>query len=112
MWARVPLREATVTNPEVSNESAGKPTSDKKLPDKPPSDRNLATSDRNLKSRLRARLQLIGGVLASVAAVGAIAGGLVGYWTVWKTLRTDVFPDKQTTQRQATARPDIAPRLS
>src|SRR5439155_25760154 len=40
------------------------------------------------------------------------AGGLVGYWNVWKTLRTDVFPDKQQTQREATARPDIAPRLS
>ena len=57
-------------------------------------------------------MQLIGGALASIAAVGAIAGGLVGYWTVWKTLRTDVFPDKQQTQREATARPDIAPRLS
>ncbi|WP_245475195.1 hypothetical protein [Bradyrhizobium sp. Leo121] len=41
-----------------------------------------------------------------------IAGGFVGYWTVWKTLRTDVFPDKQQTQMEATTRPDIAPRLS
>jgi adenylate cyclase len=57
-------------------------------------------------------LQLIGGALASIAAIGAIAGGLIGYWTVWKTLRTEVFPDKQQTQREATARPDIAPRLS
>jgi hypothetical protein len=57
-------------------------------------------------------LQLIGGTLASIAAVGAIAGGLVGYWNVWKTLRTDVFPESQKTQREATARPDIVPRLS
>jgi TolB-like protein len=57
-------------------------------------------------------LQLISGALASIAAIGAIAGGLIGYWTVWKTLRTDVFPDKQQTQREAAARPDIAPRLS
>nr|WP_249817029.1 hypothetical protein [Bradyrhizobium sp. 160] len=59
-----------------------------------------------------ARLQLIGGALASIAAVGAVAGGLVGYWTVWKTLRTDVFPENQKTQKQATVRPDVAPRLS
>jgi TolB-like protein len=55
---------------------------------------------------------LIVGALASIAAIGAIAGGLVGYWSVWKTLRTDVFPEKQQTQRAAAARPDIAPRLS
>jgi hypothetical protein len=94
-----------VTNSEVSNDLPDKPTSDNEQPDKPP-------SDRNLKSRLRARLQLIGGTLASIAAVGAIAGGLVGYWNVWKTLRTDVFPESQKTQREATARPDIVPRLS
>ena len=104
-----------MTNSEVSNDLPDKPTSDNEQPDKATSDKGQPgkpPSDRNLKSRLRARLQLIGGALASVAAIGAIAGGLVGYWTVWKTLRTDVFPDKQTTQREATARPDIAPRLS
>jgi TolB-like protein len=94
-----------VTNSEVSNDLPDKPPSDKEQPAKPP-------SDRNLKIRLRARLQLIGGALASIAAVGAIAGGLIGYWTVWKTLRTDVFPESQKTQKEATARPDIAPRLS
>jgi adenylate cyclase len=101
-----------VTNSEVPNELPDRPTSDNEQPDKATSDCNLATSDRNLKSRLRARLQLIGGALASIAAVGAIAGGLVGFWNVWKTIRTDVFPDKQQTQREATARPDVAPRLS
>jgi TolB-like protein len=74
------------------------------VPDKPASGR--------LRAQLRRRLQVATAALASIAAVGAIAGGLVGYWTVWKTLRTDVFPDKQQTQREAIARPDIAPRLS
>ena len=104
-----------MTNSEVSKELTDKPASDNDSLDKPASDSeppDKPAPSLNFRSRLRARLQLIGGVLASVAAVGAIAGGLVGYWTVWKTLRTDVFPDKQTTQREATARPDIAPRLS
>jgi TolB-like protein len=101
---RLPLREATVTNSEVK-EPPDKPTSESELSDK-------ATSDRNLKSRLRARLQFIGGALASFAAVGAIAGGLVGYWNFWKTVRTDVLPDRQKTQSEARARPDIVPRLS
>jgi adenylate cyclase len=93
-----------VTDSEVK-EPPDKPTSESELSDK-------ATSDRNLKSRLRARLRFIGGALASFAAVGAVAGGLVGYWNVWKTVRTDVFPEKQKIQREARARPDIVPRLS
>ena len=104
-----------MTNWEVSNGPLGKPPSENAQPGKPASDekeREKPPSDRNLKIRLRARLQVIGGALASIAAVGAIAGGLVGYWTVWKTLRTDVFPESQKTQKQATIRPDVAPRLS
>ena len=92
-------------NPSRDNEQPDKAASVEEQPGKPP-------SDRNLKIRLRARLQLIGGALASIAAVGAIAGGLVGYWTVWKTLRTEVFSESQKTQKQATARLDVAPRLS
>jgi adenylate cyclase len=65
-----------------------------------------------LLGRIRIRLKFVGGALASVAAVGAIAGGLVGYWNVWKTVSTDVFREAQKTQREAAARPDIAPRLS
>ncbi len=91
--------------PASNNDPLNKPEFDNEPPDKP-------ASTLSFKGRLRARLQLIGGVLASIAAIGAIAGGLVGYWTVWKTLRTDVFRDKQQTQREAAARPDIAPRLS
>jgi adenylate cyclase len=102
-------------NSEVSNDLPDKPTSDNEQPDEATSDKEQPgkpPSDRNLKSRLRARIQLIGGALASIAAVGAIAGGLVGYWNVWKTVSTDLFRDAQKTQREAAARPDITPRLS
>ena len=93
-----------MTDSEV-NEPPAEATSENDLPDK-------ATSERNFKSRLLARLQFIGGALASIAAVGAIAGGLVGYWSVWKTLRTDVFTEKQKTKQEAAFRPGIVPRLS
>jgi TolB-like protein/Tfp pilus assembly protein PilF len=65
-----------------------------------------------LIDRIRTRLTPIGAALASFAAVGAVAGGLVGYWNVWKTVHTDVLQGGQKTQREAAARPDIAPRLS
>lgn len=84
-----------MTNWEVSNGPLGEPPSENAQPGKPASDekeREKPPSDRNLRIRLRARLQVIGGALASIAAVGAIAGGLVGYWTVWKTLRTAAAP--------------------
>lgn len=61
---------------------------------------------------LRGRLKLVGGALASVAAIGAIAGGLNGYWNVWKTVSTDVVREAQTTQGQPTVRPEITLRLS
>jgi adenylate cyclase len=76
----------------------------KQEPDKPASV--------GLPARIRARLTPVGGALASLAAVGAVAGGLVGYWNVWKTVRTDVLQEGHKTQREAAARPDIAPRLS
>jgi TolB-like protein len=53
-------------------------------------------------------LKLVGGALASLAAIGAIAG----YWNVWKTVRTDVVREAQRIQGQPTVRPEIAPRLS
>jgi TolB-like protein/Flp pilus assembly protein TadD len=54
----------------------------------------------------------LGGALASIALVGAVAGGLVVYGNVWNTVRTDVLQERQKTQRGAAAQPDIAPRLS
>ncbi|MGY4448439.1 DNA-binding winged helix-turn-helix (wHTH) protein [Bradyrhizobium sp. i1.3.1] len=61
---------------------------------------------------LRGRLKLVGSVLASVAAIGAIAGGVAGYWNAWKTVRTDAQREAQNIQPQPTVRPEIAPRLS
>ena len=62
--------------------------------------------------RLRGPLKLVGGTLASVAAIGAIAGGFAGYWNVWTTIRTDVVREAQKIQGQPTIRPESAPRLS
>jgi TolB-like protein len=89
-----PQGEATVSDSDLSE----------KAPDEPASG--------GLLGRFLGRLKFVGGALASVAAVGAIAGGLVGYWNVWKTVRTDVFREAQKTQKEAAARPDTAPRLS
>ena len=91
---RVPDKEATVSDSALSE----------KIPDKPASS--------GLLDRLKGHLKFFGGALATVAAIGAVAGGLVGYWNVWKTVRTDVLREAQTTQMEAAARPDIAPRLS
>jgi TolB-like protein len=41
--------------------------------------------------RLRPRLKLVGGALASVAALGAVIGGLTGYWSAWKVVQTDLL---------------------
>nr|WP_051389723.1 winged helix-turn-helix domain-containing protein [Bradyrhizobium sp. Ec3.3] len=62
--------------------------------------------------QLRGRMKLVGGALASVATIGAIAGGLIGYWNVWKTIRTDVVREAQKIQGQPTVGPEIATRLS
>jgi TolB-like protein len=58
--------------------------------------------------RIGARLTPLGGALASIAVVGAVAGSLV----VLKPVRTDVLRERQNTQKEAAVRPDIAPRLS
>ena len=91
---KVPVKEATVSDSDLLE----------KIPAK------LASS--GLLGRLRGRLKFVGGALASVAAIGAVAGGLVGYWNVWTTVRTEVFREAQKAQREGAARPDIAPRLS
>jgi adenylate cyclase len=93
-----------VTNSDL-NEPSAKPASGSDQPVKAP-------SGRNFKRWLRVRLQSVGGTLASIATVGAVAGGLLGFWNVWKTVRTDVFPETQKTQREATVHSDVVPRLS
>jgi adenylate cyclase len=86
--------QATVTNSDVPERIPGK----------------LRPS--SFLGRVRARLRAVIPALASIAAVGAIAGGLIGYWNVWKTVSTDVFQGGQKTQRETAVRPDLAPRLS
>jgi adenylate cyclase len=94
----------------VTNAGANEP------PDESISENDLSektTSGLDLRSRLWARLQRFAGTLASIAAVGAIVGGLVGYWSAWKTLRTDVFPESQkAAQGLVAAHPGLVPRLS
>ncbi|MET0676456.1 MAG: hypothetical protein ABW175_11720 [Bradyrhizobium sp.] len=65
-----------------------------------------------LRGRIPARLVRFCGALAPIVTIGAVAGGLVGYWNVWKTVRTDILQDGQKTQREAAARPAVVPRLS
>ena len=64
---------------------------------------------RRSMGQTRARLARVGGALA---VVGAVAGGLVVYWNVGKTVPAGALQEGQKTQREAAARPDIAPRLS
>jgi len=61
---------------------------------------------------IRTRLTPVGGAIASTAVVGVVAAGLAVYWNVGKAVRTDALQEGQKTQREAAARPDIAPRLS
>lgn len=67
---------------------------------------------RDWLGHLKGPLKLVGGALASFAAIGAIAGGLAGYWNVWKTIHTDAVREAQKIQGQPTVRPEITPRLS
>ncbi|UPJ69021.1 winged helix-turn-helix domain-containing protein [Bradyrhizobium sp. 191] len=74
-----------------------------------------AVGERRFTGRLenlRRRLKLVGSVLASVAAIGAIAGGVAGYWNAWKTVRADAQRESQNIRGQPTVGPKIAPRLS
>jgi TolB-like protein/DNA-binding winged helix-turn-helix (wHTH) protein len=67
---------------------------------------------KNWGRHIRGPLKFVGGTLASVAAIGAIAGGLLGYWNVWKTLRTDPLREARELQGEPIVRPEIAHRLS
>ena len=61
---------------------------------------------------LGGRLRLVGGALASIAAIGAIVGGLAGYWNGWKTVGADIVREARGIQGQPKVGPEIAPRLS
>ena len=47
-----------------------------------------------LKERVSHRVKLVGGVLVSLASAGAVIGGLTGYWSAWKTVRTELSQEK------------------
>src|SRR5947209_3265047 len=44
------------------------------------------------KERTTHRVKVIGGVVASVASLGAVLGGFAGYWGTWKVIRTELTP--------------------
>ena len=58
------------------------------------------------------RLMPVGTAIAAAAVVGVVTTGLVVYWNFGKMVRTDALQEGQKIQREAAARPDIAPRLS
>ncbi|MBR0849277.1 winged helix-turn-helix domain-containing protein [Bradyrhizobium diazoefficiens] len=62
--------------------------------------------------RFGGRLKHFGGVLASIAAIGAIAGGMVGYWNVWNTVRTEAVREAHKLQQHAPVGRGTVPRLS
>jgi TolB-like protein len=51
--------------------------------------------------RLRHRLRNIGAAIASVAAIGAIIGGLTGYWNAWKVINNDLLQIKPHSETAA-----------
>lgn len=61
----------------------------------------------SLRERLRPHLKMLTGAVASVAAIGAVASGLLGYWSVWKTVSTEVLY-----RQAAPPTPRLAPALS
>ena len=63
-------------------------------------------------ARLRHRLRYVGAAVASIAAIGAVIGGLTGYWNAWKVVTTELLHESRSLQKHASSRPDAVPRLS
>jgi TolB-like protein/tetratricopeptide (TPR) repeat protein len=61
-----------------------------------------ASRPNSLVHHARHRLRNFGAAIASIAAVGAIIGGLTGYWNAWKAVRTDLLGDKVAGSAPAT----------
>ena len=55
----------------------------------------------SFSDRARQPLRKIGAVIVSIAAVGAVVGGLSGYWNFWKTVKTDLFHESQVGGKSA-----------
>jgi len=62
--------------------------------------------------RLRHRLRILGAAIASLAAIGAVIGGLAGYWNAWKVVKTEIFHEGQSLHEYAASQPGAVPRLS
>jgi TolB-like protein len=71
---------------------------DIKVGDKPPAPHG---SYRFPSDRLRHRLRNIGATIASLAAIGAVIGGLAGYWNAWKVISDDLLKIKTPSQAAA-----------
>lgn len=52
----------------------------------PPKGKHARFSD-----RLRHHLRIVGAAIASLAAVGAVIGGLAGYWNAWTVVKAESF---------------------
>jgi len=63
-------------------------------------------------ARLRHRLRYVGAAIASIAAIGAVIGGLTGYWHAWKVVKTEILHEGRSLQNYAASRPNVVPRLS
>ena len=66
-------------------------------------------SSRRLPGKITPRLKVASGIVASVAAIGAVASGLVGYWQVWKTVRSD-FLQTHVSPPHIGSHPTASPR--
>lgn len=64
-------------------------------------------------SRRRAALRKIGAVFAAIAGLGAVLGGLAGYWTTYRIVTAELNATATTTGGPVTAAPKpVASRLS
>jgi TolB-like protein len=61
-----------------------------------------AASAQVFSDRLRHRLRNIGAAIASVAAIGAVIGGLTGYWNAWKVINNDLFQSRSHSETKLT----------
>lgn len=65
---------------------------------------------RRLKSRIgryRPHVQRAGALIATLAAVGAVFGGLTGYWSAYKTVAYDLLGIRQSVSSRVDAKPSM-----
>lgn len=81
-------------------------------PDAPAEPPQLAHAAVERAGSIPDRLKPAGRTLTSAIAIGALACGLTGYWTVRTMVGTDVARQAQKVESQPKVRPEIALRLS